>query len=183
MFPLDMPANIFNVTQTAFQKKENHIPLPKILELPHRYRYMYPITFASSQPPSRCPSVMSASKANSRNETIDSSETGSVSEKSSGQNRLKADEVAVDNEITTSSTVASTSTPSEKIDELDDMDEEIEAASKKRLTTYRTLPRKRHNQNSLKKWAAVIEKVASDPNASDKIINMEVGTIFFIVFY
>uniref|UniRef100_A0A8R1I2T5 Uncharacterized protein n=1 Tax=Caenorhabditis japonica TaxID=281687 RepID=A0A8R1I2T5_CAEJA len=168
MFPLDMPSEIFHVTQTAYQKREGYIPLPDILNISQKYRFMYPVTFADSRLPSRCSSALST-KANSRNETSDSSSIIS-SEKSSGQNRLKAQDVHIG--IASSSG----SLPSEPREEHDNLDEEVAAASTK-PSTVRTVRRKRYH-DSTKSWASLIEKVASDPVAANRIINMEESELF-----
>lgn len=169
-FPLDMPPNIYHVTQSPFEKRQKCIPLPNIMQLPEKYRYLYPLTFSNSRPMSRCSSVVSNS-ANSRNETTIDSSDGTVSEKSSGQNRLKADSVWIaDNNNSTPSTSAQSRSETAYVDN-DNIDEEIEAAATKSGTS-RTVRRKRFH-NSSKSWSALIEKVAADPKASNSILRME----------
>lgn len=173
-FPLDMPPNIYHVDQTPFEERQRCIPLPKILSLPEKYHYLYPLTFANSRSPSRCSSVVS-NPANSRNETTFTSSDGSPSEKSSGKKRLKAG--SCHSEIVATSNVPSTSAQtSESSDsverEYDNIDEEIEAASQKSSTSCRTVRRKRFHDSS-RSWASLIEKVAMDPKASKSILSME----------
>ncbi|KAF1769355.1 hypothetical protein GCK72_001172 [Caenorhabditis remanei] len=170
-FPLDMPSNIYHVNQSPFQKRQKCIPLPNILKLPEKYRYLYPLTFSNSRPTSRCSSVVSNS-ANSRNETTIDSSDGTISEKSSGQDRLKADSVWIaDNNNSTPSTSAQSKSETADIDN-DNIDEEIEAAARK-CGTSRTIRRKRFHNNSSKSWSSLIEKVAADPKASTSILKME----------
>ncbi|CAI2321147.1 unnamed protein product [Caenorhabditis sp. 36 PRJEB53466] len=156
MFPLDMPPKIYHVTQTACQKRDGYVPLPKIQSIPSKYRYMYPITFSDSRPPSRCSST-AFTKTGSRtsSDATNARSTNSV--------------------ITTSSGVASTSDPSETIGDQDNIDDELEAAAKK-PETCRVV--KKRVRDSSRSWSSLLEKLASDPVAANTIINMEESELF-----
>lgn len=171
-----MPPYVYHVTQSPKQKEEKCIPLPSILNLPERYHYLYPTTFANSRVDSRCSSVLS-NPANSRNETTIESSEGTPSEKSSGQNRLKADSVH-SGTINTSNT-PSTSAQSSEVAELDtdNIDEDIEAASA--ISAACRLIQRKRSHDPRKSWTALIEKVGStDPKALDSIFNMEESELF-----
>ncbi|ULU09689.1 hypothetical protein L5515_000319 [Caenorhabditis briggsae] len=180
-FPLDMPSNIYHVTQSPAQKQQKCIPLPEIFSLPEKYHYMYPLTFVNSRPNSRCSSVVSSHVANSRNDTtIDSWTDGTLSEKSSGQNRLKALSLKSGGTINTNSNTPSTSAQSSERGEhenSDSIDEEVEAAAKKSTTRCRVVRRKRYHDTS-RSWAALIEKVSADAHTANSIINMEESELF-----
>lgn len=174
-FPLDMPPHVYHVSQSPKEKLEKVIPLPEIYSLPERYHYLYPTTFVNSRVNSRCSSVLS-NCTNSRNETATESPDGTISEKSSGQNRLKADSVH-SGTINTPNTPSTSAQTSETADhDLDNIDDEIEAASTTSVI-YRTIQRKR-SHDPRKSWAALIEKVSADPKAAESIINMEESELF-----
>uniref|UniRef100_A0A1I7UUY3 CW-type domain-containing protein n=2 Tax=Caenorhabditis tropicalis TaxID=1561998 RepID=A0A1I7UUY3_9PELO len=168
-FPLDMPPLIYHVSQSPQQKIQKCIPLPNILNLPGRYHHLYPLTFGHSRPPSRCSSVVS-SPTNCNETTIDSD--GTLSEKSSGQNRLKADSVSSGIVNTPSTSAQSSEAPEQETDNIDDDIDEAATKSK----SCRTIKRRRPH-DPRRSWAALIEKVA-DSAIADSIITMEDGELF-----
>ncbi|CCD67970.1 RING-type domain-containing protein [Caenorhabditis elegans] len=177
-FPMDMPPHVYHVVQTAFQKRQKCIPLPRIEKLPEKYQYLYPLTFANSRPVSRCSSVAGNSE-NSENRAARNSLDGTttttttISEKSSGQNRLKAESLH-------SETVNNTNTPSTSCSaeaELENQSiDDVEIEEEEAVRPCRTI--KRRLNDSGKSWASLIEKVAADSKASNTIINMEESELF-----